>query len=98
MGQRMTDFGLTVWRLMAARGITTQRDLARAVENATGEALSFDTVRNYLYGRSVVHPSFTRQLVAALGLTEEEKRDLADAFAWGQGDHDRPRPAAAKAR
>lgn len=85
----MTGFGLVVWRLMAARGITTQRELARRINGATGEEVSFDTVRNYLYGRSVAHPSFVRQLVDTLSLDEEERRQLADAYAFNQGPFSR---------
>lgn len=98
MGVGMTQFGLAVWRLMVIRGITTQRELARQIEEKTGENVSFDTVRNYLSGRSVVHPSFPRQLVVTLVLDDEEKRELADAFAWGQGNSSSPRERRARTK
>lgn len=102
MVKGMTGFGLAVWKLMAIREITTQRELARSIKEATGEEISFDTVRNYLFGRSVVHPSFVRQLVVTLDLAEAEKRELADAFAFNQGEFSKvrvkhPSPARAKA-
>lgn len=84
LAREMTEFGRSVWMLMASRGITTQRELSRLILKHSGENVSFDVVRNYLYGRSAVPPSFPRQVVAALDLSETEKANLAHAFAFGQ--------------
>jgi hypothetical protein len=80
----MTEFGGVVWALAAKRGIVSQRDLSRLIEERTGEKVSFDQISYFLYGRTVVHPSFPRQLVATLDLSEEERLELAHAFAFGQ--------------
>lgn len=84
LAREMTEFGRSVWTLMASRGITTQRELSRLILKHAGEHVSFDVVRNYLYGRSAVPPDFPRQVVAALRLNESEKAALAQAFAFGQ--------------
>jgi hypothetical protein len=80
----MSEFGAVVWALAAKRGITSQRDLARLIGERTGERVSFDRISYFLHGRTVVHPSFPRQLVATLDLTEEEQKELAYVFAFGQ--------------
>lgn len=85
----MTGFGLEVWKLAASRGVTTQRELSRRILKSTGEQVSFDAVRNYLYGRSTVPPGFPRQVASALHLDESERTSLAMAYAFGQREVER---------
>ena len=80
----MTGFGLEVWKLMAARGITTQRALARAIDENTSTTVSHHAVRNYLFGRTAVPGSFVRTVSEALDLSEEEKQELAYAAIYAQ--------------
>jgi hypothetical protein len=80
----MTGFGQTVWELATRRGIVNQRELAQLIEEKNGEKVSYYLVRNYLQGRSVVHPRFPRQLAVALDLSKGEKMELARAFTFGQ--------------
>ncbi len=82
----MTVFGHEVWVLSAKRGITRQRDLARLVGETSGGEVSPETVRNYLYGRSVVHHRFVKGLAEALRLDDEERTRLALVFAYHQDE------------
>ena len=66
--------------------MTSQRDLARLIESCTSETISPATVSNYLHGVTPAHKSFPGLLIAALDLSEEEKDELARAFAFGQED------------
>jgi hypothetical protein len=88
----MTEFGREVWVLAAKRGITSQRGLAREIDDAVTQKVNHDTVRNYLHGRTSVPPRFLHQLDATLGLTEEEKAELGRIYAWGQTTWETPAP------
>lgn len=82
--RELTGFGRQVWTFMASRGITKQRELSSLILKRSQEAVSADSVRNYLRGRSFVPPSFPRQVAEALALDEQERADLAMAYAFGQ--------------
>lgn len=82
--KEMTGFGRQVWTFMGSRGVTSQRELSRLILKHSRESVSYDSLRNYLSGRSAAPPTFPRQVVAALDLDEQEKAALAMAYAFGQ--------------
>lgn len=82
--KRLTQFGRTVRDLMESREIYEWKALTDEL-NEEGWPGTRSTLSNYVHGKHPVHPSVIPCLVRALNLTEEEKRRLADAFAFGQG-------------
>lgn len=81
---RLTEFGTHLHELMLSRGLRTLAELSRLLEQKSHH-VSRQTLSTYAIGKRAVPASFLAKLVAALELDEEEKRDLAWAFAYGQG-------------
>lgn len=74
-------------RLARKRGVRTQAALRRALE-VTGYPVHDRTLANYLHGKTVVDPALPLHLLSALRLTKRERRELAEAYTFGQP----PRP------
>jgi hypothetical protein len=80
---RLSGFGEVAMGLSQKRGLRTQAALRRALE-AAGYAVKDRTLANYLYGRTVVDPALPVHLASALALNKKERRELADAYTFGQ--------------
>lgn len=76
-------FGECVMELARKKGYRTQVSLRKALRGA-GYEVKDRTLANYLYGRSVVDPALPAYLKSALKLNKKERRELADAYTWGQ--------------
>lgn len=79
----MCGFGDCAMSLARKRGIKTQAALIRALR-AQGYDVAERTFANYLYGRTVVDPELPHYLVAVLRLNKKERRELAEAYTFGQ--------------
>ena len=80
----LTVFGASVLRLMEQHGVKTQAELRRRILNTTGVDLVQQRVSAWLYGKAAVDKQFPAWLSKALDLTEDERLELAVAFAYGQ--------------
>lgn len=80
----LTGFGRTVRDLAESRGVEEWTVLTGML-NEAGWSGTRTTISNYIRGKHPVHPEFIRYLVEVLELTAEERRRLADAFAYEQG-------------
>lgn len=71
--QAMTkqEFGRRLQKLLDERN-WSQADLARAVEEKTGQKMGRDAVSTYINGRSFPTPKSLNQLCQAFGMTKEE--------------------------
>ncbi len=79
----LSEFGECAMELARKHGFRTQVALQRVL-NATGYPVKDRTLANYLYGRTVVDPALPIHLASALGLNKKERRELADAYTFGQ--------------
>ena len=85
--RELNEFGSYVYTVMLSRGYRTAGKLAEAMreDNDGGYRITRQAVDNYTTGRRNVPASFVVRLSEALDLTYEERRNLAWAFAYGQG-------------
>lgn len=65
------EFGRRLQRALHDRN-WSQADLARAVEDATGEKMGRDAISTYINGRSFPTPASLNRLCKALNMTREE--------------------------
>lgn len=87
----MTEFGRVLRQVMHECGVFRQADLARAF-NARGFPMNQQRISAYMTGLDGAPSDFPEQLVDVLGLTQEQKDRVGDAYAYGQNT-----PAAIKA-
>lgn len=82
----LTDFGLSVYTLMLSRGYKAVTKLAAAMtqDEEDGFKITRQVVSNYITGKRKVPASFVVRLAEVLNLSEDEKAELAWAFAYGQ--------------
>ncbi len=78
-----TVFGATLFALMTRRGITRWAALSKKLAEH-GYRYSAARIGNWAYGRNAVNGDFPVAFAQALDLSDEEKRDLAWAFTFGQ--------------
>lgn len=83
---RLTVFGATLLELMVRRGIRTWGKLSAMLEDE-GHHFTPQRISNWAYGRHAVSNAFSEALLDVLDLQEEEKRQLAMAFTFGQRKH-----------
>ena len=83
----LNEFGAVVYRLMLARGYRTSAKLAELMreERAGGYTITRQAVDNYATGRRSVPYTFVERFTEVLDLDYEERRNLAWAYAYGQG-------------
>lgn len=79
----LSEFGTCAMTLARKKGFRTQVAMRRALK-VTGYEVKDRTLANYLYGRSVVDPALPIHLAVALKLNKKERRELADAYTYGQ--------------
>ncbi len=79
-GQKMSGFGLYVFKLMASRGITRQKEL-RFWLKTNGYETTPQNLSNWLHG---THPPqrFVQCLVEALALNAAEESELYRKYVW----------------
>lgn len=79
----LSEFGECVMRLARKRKIRSQAALVKALE-VSGLPIPKRTLAYYLQGKTVVDPTLPEYIVAALTLNKKERRELADAYTFGQ--------------
>lgn len=79
----LSGFGECVMRLAKKHDLRTQAALRRAL-HVSGYPVKDRTLASYLYGRAVVDPALPIHLSSALRLNKKERRELADAYTFGQ--------------
>lgn len=80
----MTDFGKTLRDLGESRDANSWQAIADRL-NEVGWNGSRGTLSNWAHGRYQADYEMLPYFVEAFGLTDEERQQLADAFAYGQG-------------
>lgn len=73
---RLGDLGLALWRIVAARGITSKNSVFEIAKGA-GHDVSRQTVYSYFAGRQRVPREFLRALDSQLHFTDQEKAEIA---------------------
>jgi hypothetical protein len=83
----LTEFGMCVYKLMLSRGYKTVGRLAADMreDSEVGFKITRQAISNYTTGKRNVPAPFVVRLADILDLTEKERRELAWAFAYGQG-------------
>jgi hypothetical protein len=79
----LSEFGECAMALSKKHGLRTQAALRRAL-HVSGYKVKDRTLASYLYGRVVVDPALPVHLASALRLNKKERRELADAYTFGQ--------------
>lgn len=79
----LSGFGECVMDLAQKHDLRTQVAIRRALAVA-GYPVKDRTLANYLYGKTVVDPALPVHLASALRLNKKERRQLADAYTFGQ--------------
>jgi transcriptional regulator with XRE-family HTH domain len=79
----LTDFGKYLYQVMVSRDLRTFADLSRALESR-GHGVSRQAIANYANGNRAVPASFVVAVASELKLSEDEQRELAWCFAYGQ--------------
>jgi hypothetical protein len=84
--KKYTGFGKALQRLMVDRDIRSWTHLEAVLEEKTGRSYSHQSMTKYAFGDNVTPPEFVMAFADALELTREERRDLAEQYAY----HSRP--------
>lgn len=79
----LSEFGECVMRLARKKKIRSQAALVRVLEGS-GFRIPKRTLAYYLQGKTVVDPALPKYLVTALRLNKKERRELAEAYTFGQ--------------
>lgn len=80
----LTNFGKTLRDLAESRDANNWTEVTERL-NAAGWSGTRTTLTNWATGRYAADHAMLPYFVEAFGLTEEEQRRLAMAFAYGQG-------------
>jgi hypothetical protein len=76
---KLGGLGLTLWQMVAARGITSKSGVWE-LAHENGHEVSRQTVYNYFSGNQPMPRSFLQALDKALEFSEEEKAELVRQF------------------
>lgn len=77
-----TGFGKTLRRLMWDRDIRSWTQLEEMITRKTGEKYSHQSMSKYASGASAIPPEFVQAFRKTLDLSDEERGDLAEQYAY----------------
>lgn len=80
----LTVFGAVVLDVMERHGLDTQAQLRRRLADCAGVDFSQQRVSSWLYGKASVDKRFPELFATALDLSDRERMEVAEAFAYGQ--------------
>ncbi len=77
-----TGFGKALRKYMIDRDVRSCTGLSRRIERRTGEVYSHQRISNYAAGKGQVPTAFVQACADALELNREERRDIAEQYAY----------------
>lgn len=77
-----TGFGKTLRKYMVDRDVRSWTQLSRRIERRTSVVYSHQVISKYAYGKAQVPTAFVQACADALELPREERRDLAEQYAY----------------
>lgn len=77
-----TGFGKALRRLMWERDIRSWTQLEEMIARKTNEGYSHQSMSKYASGASAIPPEFVRDFSVTLDLTQSERSELAEQYAY----------------